>query len=222
MLISRQRSSNPSPKSRSLEQLYIWLPTPIDWFRTGVETCTSMAPFPIETSESTPKADTSNMSEFCPAVCSSSRALIGLRSILVDTMAEFGVEWILCHRVDVQAELHRLAIRPDGPGEPAKVVLNSRVVDCDPEQGTVTLKDGTVMTAGVIIGTYPVLYLESSLIPSHHRCRWNPFRRSSSSQPRLLLFPLHALRLPFPRSRREDQRPPGPGRARHRRGIDDH
>jgi salicylate hydroxylase len=77
----------------------------------------------------------------------------------VDTKAEFGVEWVLCHRVDVQAELHRLATRPDGPGEPAKILLNSRVVACDPEQGSVTLKDGTVMTADVIIGTSPYLPL---------------------------------------------------------------
>ncbi|KAI5450866.1 hypothetical protein NCC49_002607 [Naganishia albida] len=73
-------------------------------------------------------------------------------NIPVDTKAEFGVEWVLCHRVDVQAELHRLATRPDGPGEPAKVLLNSRVVECDTERGSVTLKDGTVMTADVIIG----------------------------------------------------------------------
>jgi salicylate hydroxylase len=73
-------------------------------------------------------------------------------SIPVDTKAEFGVEWVLCHRVDVQAELHRLATRPDGPGEPCKILLNSRVVSCDPEAGSVTLKDGTTMTADAIIG----------------------------------------------------------------------
>ncbi|KAJ9094993.1 hypothetical protein QFC21_005786 [Naganishia friedmannii] len=73
-------------------------------------------------------------------------------NIPVDTLAEFGYEWVLCHRVDVQAELHRLATRPDGPGAPCKILLNSRVVTCDPEEGKVTLKDGTVMTADAIIG----------------------------------------------------------------------
>ncbi|KAJ9102969.1 hypothetical protein QFC19_004526 [Naganishia cerealis] len=73
-------------------------------------------------------------------------------SIPVDTKSEFGVEWVLCHRVDVQAELYRLATRSDGPGAPCKVLLNSRVVACDPVEGKVTLKDGTVMTADAIIG----------------------------------------------------------------------
>lgn len=113
-----------------------------------------------------------------------------------DVKKEFGLDWvscrrsriwiqgretdagshsqILCHRVDVQAELKELAIRPDGPGEPCKVHVNSRVVSVvsdlhvpfhrlshthehhfrwqETETGKVTLASGETFQADVVIG----------------------------------------------------------------------
>ncbi|KAF7313999.1 FAD/NAD(P)-binding domain-containing protein [Mycena chlorophos] len=54
---------------------------------------------------------------------------------------------ILCHRNDIHNELVRCALD-------AGVVLRqgSQVVDCDPQSGTVTLKNGEVVSADVVIG----------------------------------------------------------------------
>ncbi|KAJ7923373.1 FAD/NAD(P)-binding domain-containing protein [Mycena leptocephala] len=57
-----------------------------------------------------------------------------------------------CHRVDVHEELKRLATDPDGVGDPAKLILGSQVVKCDPIEGTITLKDGEIIHADLIIG----------------------------------------------------------------------
>lgn len=59
---------------------------------------------------------------------------------------------MLCHRVDLQNELLDLATREDGPGKPCKLSLGEQVVSCDPEFGSVTLKNGMMVTADVIIG----------------------------------------------------------------------
>lgn len=69
-----------------------------------------------------------------------------------DVKKEFGLDWILCHRVDVQAELKELAIRPDGPGEPCKVHVNCRVASVETETGKVTLASGETFQADVVIG----------------------------------------------------------------------
>jgi salicylate hydroxylase len=59
---------------------------------------------------------------------------------------------MLCHRVDFQNELLHLATREDGPGKACKLELGEQVVACDPEFGSITLKNGMIVTADVIIG----------------------------------------------------------------------
>lgn len=51
-----------------------------------------------------------------------------------------------------QNELLDLATRENGPGKPCKLALGEQVVSCDPEFGSVTLKNGMIITADVIIG----------------------------------------------------------------------
>ncbi|KAJ7124310.1 hypothetical protein C8R44DRAFT_875363 [Mycena epipterygia] len=58
---------------------------------------------------------------------------------------------LLCHRSDLHDELKRLAIG-EGEGPPAELHLNSKVVACDPEAGSVTLADKEVVHADVVIG----------------------------------------------------------------------
>ncbi|KAJ7488286.1 FAD/NAD(P)-binding domain-containing protein [Mycena latifolia] len=64
----------------------------------------------------------------------------------------FGHYGILCHRSDLHDELKRLATAKDGPGRPATVHLNSPALSCDPETGTLTLKNGVVHHADLMLG----------------------------------------------------------------------
>ncbi|POY74198.1 hypothetical protein BMF94_2772 [Rhodotorula taiwanensis] len=65
---------------------------------------------------------------------------------------EFGAPWLLNHRVDLHNELRRLATTEDGPGKPAVIRTASRVAEVqDAETGKVTLADGEVLSADVIV-----------------------------------------------------------------------
>jgi len=57
-----------------------------------------------------------------------------------------------CHRTDLHDELKRLAIGEDGAGPPACLHLGMEVAGCDPDAGTLTLKNGEVHHADLIIG----------------------------------------------------------------------
>ncbi|KAJ7831960.1 FAD/NAD(P)-binding domain-containing protein [Mycena leptocephala] len=58
---------------------------------------------------------------------------------------------LLVHRSDLHAELQRLAIGP-GDGPPAVLHLGSKVIDCEPEDGSITLIDGRVVVSDLILG----------------------------------------------------------------------
>ncbi|KAJ6620496.1 FAD/NAD(P)-binding domain-containing protein [Mycena sp. CBHHK59/15] len=70
-----------------------------------------------------------------------------------NTLARAG--W-LCLRTDIHDELKRLAIGVDGAndiGPPAILHLGCEVVSCDPVEGVLTLKNGEVPQADLIIGS---------------------------------------------------------------------
>ncbi|KAJ7357989.1 FAD/NAD(P)-binding domain-containing protein [Mycena albidolilacea] len=58
---------------------------------------------------------------------------------------------LLCHRSDLYEELKRLAIG-DGEGLPVGLHLGAKVVECDPEAGTISLNSGEVVHADLILG----------------------------------------------------------------------
>ncbi|KAJ7472753.1 FAD/NAD(P)-binding domain-containing protein [Mycena latifolia] len=58
---------------------------------------------------------------------------------------------LLCHRSDVHDELLRLAVG-EGEGVPAQLHLGSKVLECDPEKGTITLKNEETIHADLVIG----------------------------------------------------------------------
>ncbi|KAJ7212862.1 FAD/NAD(P)-binding domain-containing protein [Mycena haematopus] len=62
-----------------------------------------------------------------------------------------GTPDLSCHRSDLHDELKRLAIG-EGEGPPSQLFLDSKVVACDPEAGTVTLRSGEIYQADVVIG----------------------------------------------------------------------
>lgn len=74
---------------------------------------------------------------------------------------------MLCHRVDLQNELLELATRQNGPGKPCKLALGEQVVSCDAEFGSVTLKNGMMITADVIIGADGIRSTVSSAYALH-------------------------------------------------------
>ncbi|KAE8376614.1 hypothetical protein BDV26DRAFT_293950 [Aspergillus bertholletiae] len=63
----------------------------------------------------------------------------------------YGAPWLLVHRVDLHSELRRLATSEEGPGLPVEIVLNSKVVGYDPLEGSVTLADGSVCGADLVV-----------------------------------------------------------------------
>jgi salicylate hydroxylase len=62
----------------------------------------------------------------------------------------FGAAAWTVHRVDLHAELLRLATAEDGPGTPAKLRLSSEVVSALPA-GSITLHDDSVHTANLVV-----------------------------------------------------------------------
>ncbi|KAJ7357973.1 FAD/NAD(P)-binding domain-containing protein [Mycena albidolilacea] len=58
---------------------------------------------------------------------------------------------ILCHRKDMHDELMRLAV-DKGEGPPVRIHLGGKVIQCSPEDGTITLKGGEIVHADLVVG----------------------------------------------------------------------
>ncbi|KAJ7827241.1 hypothetical protein B0H14DRAFT_3720974, partial [Mycena olivaceomarginata] len=69
---------------------------------------------------------------------------------------------LMCVRNDLHAELERLATGP-GVGPPAVIRLSSRIVGCNPDEGSLTLSDGSVVQSDVVLGADGI----SSTIRTH-------------------------------------------------------
>ncbi|KAF7369008.1 FAD/NAD(P)-binding domain-containing protein [Mycena venus] len=59
---------------------------------------------------------------------------------------------IFCNRKDLSNELRRLALEEDGQGLPANIRIGKKVIACDPDQATLTLDDGEVIHADLVLG----------------------------------------------------------------------
>ncbi|KAF7368623.1 FAD/NAD(P)-binding domain-containing protein [Mycena venus] len=71
---------------------------------------------------------------------------------LEDPHDTFGRPGISCHRSDPHDELKRLATMEGGNGSPATIHLKSNVQSCDPTTGKLTLKNGEIHHADLIVG----------------------------------------------------------------------
>lgn len=60
--------------------------------------------------------------------------------------------WQLVHRVGLHEALKKAATETERPGKPAVLSTASKVEEVDPAKGTITLADGTVVEADVILG----------------------------------------------------------------------
>ncbi|OAA39346.1 Aromatic-ring hydroxylase-like protein [Metarhizium rileyi] len=75
-----------------------------------------------------------------------------------------GVPLWLSHRVDLHNALKWLATRPDGPGTPATVHLNSSVVAYDPSKPSITLATGHEIRGDLVVGADGVHSLAADVI----------------------------------------------------------
>ncbi|KAJ7645063.1 hypothetical protein DFH06DRAFT_1425720 [Mycena polygramma] len=73
-------------------------------------------------------------------------------SAKIDSLANLP-QGIFCHRSYLYDELKRLAVGDAGEGPPAKLFLGSKVLECDPEEGTITLHNGEVIRADLVLAT---------------------------------------------------------------------
>jgi len=64
----------------------------------------------------------------------------------------YGADRVLYHRVDLLDALKEAATTNEGVGEPAEIVLSSRVIECDTSNGVVKVADGTSFSGDLIIG----------------------------------------------------------------------
>ena len=69
----------------------------------------------------------------------------------VDGEAQYGAPLYSAHRSDIHTALREAAVSKNGIGLPAELHLSSRVAAYDAETGAVTLQDGSVHTADLII-----------------------------------------------------------------------
>ena len=71
-------------------------------------------------------------------------------------------QWLLCHRVSLHDKLKKVATSEEGEGVPAKLHTASKVVEIDPEKGTITLENGETSTADIIVGADGVYVCRST------------------------------------------------------------
>ncbi|KAF2629062.1 FAD binding domain-containing protein [Macroventuria anomochaeta] len=65
---------------------------------------------------------------------------------------QYGADRIMWHRQDLHAYLRTMATSTKWEGQPATLRTSSRVSSCDCEEGKVTLEDGEVLEADLVIG----------------------------------------------------------------------
>ncbi|KAJ9165487.1 FAD/NAD(P)-binding domain-containing protein [Coniochaeta hoffmannii] len=63
----------------------------------------------------------------------------------------FGESLWYCHRVDLHESLKRLATDSEGPGIPVEIQLKSEIIKYDPDGPSITLADGTVVAADLVV-----------------------------------------------------------------------
>ncbi|KAF5875526.1 putative salicylate hydroxylase protein [Botrytis fragariae] len=69
-----------------------------------------------------------------------------------NTEEKYGFKSFYSHRVDLHTELKLLATGEEGEGKPAVIYNRCEVVDYDTTNGSVTLADGTIKTADLVVG----------------------------------------------------------------------
>ncbi|KAF8200523.1 FAD/NAD(P)-binding domain-containing protein [Mycena galopus ATCC 62051] len=114
----------------------------------------------------------------------------GMTSNSTDYEKNYGLPWIMVHRVDLHTELRRLALDSEGTGPPARLHLSHRVVSCDIDINAITLEDGSLQAADVIIGADGIrstirsfVLGEDIVIPPSHTAAFRWLTQASALDP---------------------------------------
>ncbi|OJI99413.1 hypothetical protein ASPVEDRAFT_124547 [Aspergillus versicolor CBS 583.65] len=92
--------------------------------------------------------------------------------VSLTTKSEYGASRIVYHRMDLHDALKKAALSANRDGEPVEIRVSSRVVGCDPLNGSVELENGDRLEGDVIIGAdgiHSVLrkyVLDGSVVPT--------------------------------------------------------
>lgn len=82
-------------------------------------------------------------------------ATFDLKQTTISEHGEFaetsGAPHVFSHRADLHQALKDKAVSTEESGHPVKLLLNSAVVSYDPVEGSVTLQDGSILTADLIV-----------------------------------------------------------------------
>ena len=69
----------------------------------------------------------------------------------LDAEKQFGAPAVFSHRADLHEALRAKAISEDGPGIPIELVTKATVVSFEAHTGSVTLEDGSTLTADLVV-----------------------------------------------------------------------
>ena len=76
----------------------------------------------------------------------------------------FGAPYLLSHRVDLHEALREMATSATGPGKPAQIINGAHIISYDAEAGSVTLADGSILSADLIVAADGVHSIASEFI----------------------------------------------------------
>ena len=81
--------------------------------------------------------------------------------------SKFGAPYLLSHRVDLHESLREMATSSKGPGKPAQIINGAHIISYDAEAGSVTLANGSILSADLIIAADGVHSIASKFIGDH-------------------------------------------------------
>ena len=81
--------------------------------------------------------------------------------------SNYGAPYLLSHRVDLHEALREMAISSNGPGKPAQIINGAHIISYDAEAGSVTLANGSILNADLIIAADGVHSIASRFVGDH-------------------------------------------------------
>ena len=81
--------------------------------------------------------------------------------------SKFGAPYLLSHRVDLHESLREMATSTKGPGKPAQIINGAHIISYDAEAGSVTLANGSILSADLIVAADGVHSIASKFIGDH-------------------------------------------------------
>ena len=79
----------------------------------------------------------------------------------------FGAPYFVSHRVDLHEALREMATSSKGPGKPAQIINGAHIISYDAEAGSVTLANGSILSADLIVAADGVHSIASKFIGDH-------------------------------------------------------